>query len=240
MAKRYLHRTLLCIVFTSSTITFLTTGLEQSWKNSSSAIRNVPSRYENASSLLNDLLKDYDIRLRPGFGGEALLLQLDIVLASFDAMSEVNMDYTLTMYLHQYWKDDRLSWSSNTDIEEMILSGDFSSRIWVPDTFFANDKQSFLHDVTEKNKMLRVSKAGRVAYGMRFTTTLACHMDLRNYPLDSQNCTVEIESYGYTTTEVLMKWKQPHPVYGINETEVPQFEMMDYRTEDRIVKTATG
>lgn len=29
---------------------------------------------------------------------------------------------------------------------------------------------------------------------MRFTTTLACMMDLHHYPLDSQNCTVEIES----------------------------------------------
>lgn len=29
---------------------------------------------------------------------------------------------------------------------------------------------------------------------MRFTTTLACMMDLHYYPLDSQNCTVEIES----------------------------------------------
>ena len=28
----------------------------------------------------------------------------------------------------------------------------------------------------------------------RFTTTLSCMMDLRHYPLDSQNCTVEIES----------------------------------------------
>ena len=25
-------------------------------------------------------------------------------------------------------------------------------------------------------------------------------MDLTYYPLDSQNCTVEIESYGYTTS----------------------------------------
>jgi hypothetical protein len=30
--------------------------------------------------------------------------------------------------------------------------------------------------------------------GMRFTTTLACMMDLHYYPLDRQNCTVEIES----------------------------------------------
>ena len=53
---------------------------------------------------------------------------------------------------------------------------------------------SFLHDVTEQNKMVRLHGDGAITYGMRFTTTLACMMDLHYYPLDSQNCTVEIES----------------------------------------------
>jgi len=42
--------------------------------------------------------------------------------------------------------------------------------------------------------MVRLYGDGSVTYGMRFTTTLACMMDLHYYPLDSQNCTVEIES----------------------------------------------
>ncbi|GIY63282.1 gamma-aminobutyric acid receptor subunit beta-like [Caerostris extrusa] len=87
-----------------------------------------------------------------------------------------NPDYTLTLYLNQYWQDERLAFSS--EFYELTLSGEFAAKIWVPDTFFANDKNSFLHDVTEKNKM--------------FTTTLACMMDLHYYPLDSQNCTLEL------------------------------------------------
>lgn len=53
---------------------------------------------------------------------------------------------------------------------------------------------SFFHDVTERNKLVRLDGEGGITYGMRFTTTLACMMDLHYYPLDSQNCTVEIES----------------------------------------------
>ncbi|VDO75121.1 unnamed protein product [Onchocerca flexuosa] len=71
------------------------------------------------------------------------------------------------MYLHQYWRDERLSWSHHFHIDEMTLSGDFSQHIWVPDTFLANDKQSFLHDVTEKNKMIRIEHNGQITYGMR-------------------------------------------------------------------------
>jgi len=49
----------------------------------------------------------------------------------------------------------------------MTLTGDFTEKIWVPDTFFANDKLSFLHAVTEKNHMIRLYGDGSVVYGMR-------------------------------------------------------------------------
>lgn len=96
------------------------------------------------------------------------------------------------MFLNQYWHDKRLEFGSVD--EQMTLMSGFAEQIWVPDTFIANDKYAFLHDVTEKNKMIKLKGNGELMYGMRFTTTLSCMMDLRNYPLDSQNCTVEIES----------------------------------------------
>uniref|UniRef100_A0AAF5PRK0 Gamma-aminobutyric acid receptor subunit beta n=1 Tax=Wuchereria bancrofti TaxID=6293 RepID=A0AAF5PRK0_WUCBA len=206
---------------------------------SDSSLIRTSTYYKNASALLADLLNDYDMRLRPGFGGDALLLTLDIIVDSIDAISEVNMDYTITMYLHQYWRDERLSWSHHYHINDIILSEEFSQYIWVPDTFIANDKQSFLHDVTEKNKIIRIEKNGQITYGIRFTTTLACHMNLRNYPLDNQNCTMEIEN-GYTTSEILMHWNHPNAIFGMEKIIVPQFEILGYQTLNRIARTATG
>lgn len=68
-------------------------------------------------------------------------------------------DYTITMYLNQYWRDERLAFNSFSDKTDTVLddseyiiddeeasadmitlSGDFAEKIWVPDTFFANDK----------------------------------------------------------------------------------------------------
>lgn len=37
---------------------------------------------------------------------------MDLTIASFDAISEVNMDYTITMYLNQYWQDERLAFNA--------------------------------------------------------------------------------------------------------------------------------
>ena len=85
--------------------------------------------------------------------------------------------------------------------------------------------------MTEQNKMVRLHGDGAITYGMRFTTTLACMMDLHYYPLDRQNCTVEIESCkclfwlggggckgifadGYTISDVVMYWRD-EPVVGV-------------------------
>jgi len=193
---------------------------------------------ENVTRTIGNLLDGYDIRLRPNFGGDPLYVGFDLTIASFDSISEVSMDYTITMYLNQYWKDERLSFSPEID-KVLTLSGDFAEKIWVPDTFFANDKNSFLHDVTEQNKMVRLHGDGAITYGMRFTTTLACMMDLHYYPLDNQNCTVEIESYGYTVSDVVMYWRD-NPVVGVEEAELPQFTIEDHETNERKIRLATG
>ena len=216
------------------------------------------SRLKNASVTIEDLLKEYDIRLRPSFGsrnpsspkhrlsldgcsslGEPLLLDIEIRLASFDSISEVNMDYTLTLYLNQYWRDDRLMFGNQS--EEITLTGEIIDKFWLPDTFFPNDKSAYLHDVTEKNKMIRLSGNGEIHYGMRFTSTLACMMDLRRYPLDRQNCTVEVESYGYTQADVIMRWKHGRAsVLDLDKVQLPQFTILDYDTISYRIYLATG
>ncbi|KAG1652040.1 Gamma-aminobutyric acid receptor subunit beta-like [Nymphon striatum] len=166
-----------------------------------------------------------------------LYVGMALKVASFDSISEVNMDYTITLNLQQYWTDGRLAFSNESS--ELTLSGDFAEKIWVPDTFFANDKNSFLHDVTEKNKMVKLSSDGSIAYSMRFTTTLACMMDLHNYPLDLQECTVEIESYGYTVNDVVMYWITV-PIDGVKEIKLPQFSIVNHNTKDRSEVLATA
>lgn len=47
--------------------------------------------------------------------------------------------------------------------------GDFAEHIWLPDTFLANDKYAYLHDVTEKNKMIKIYGNGDIIYGMRYS-----------------------------------------------------------------------
>ncbi|CAG0889884.1 unnamed protein product [Cyprideis torosa] len=197
------------------------------------------------SDILKNLMKNYDSRLRPNLGyliflrstDGPLRVGLDLVLVSFDAISEVNMDFTITMKLNQYWQDERLAFGDERDV--LTLPADFSDHIWVPDTFFPNDKHSFLHDVTEPNKMIHLRGDGSITYGMRFTATMSCTMDLHYFPQDSQNCSVEVESYGYTVQDLVFFWKDPG-VYGFDGADVSQFSVTKYRTLETNTATGTG
>ncbi|XP_059819835.1 gamma-aminobutyric acid receptor subunit beta-3 isoform X1 [Hypanus sabinus] len=188
---------------------------------------------------VDNLLQGYDIRLRPDFGGPPVSVGMNIDVASIDQVSEVNMDYTITMYFQQYWRDKRLAYSGIP--LNLTLDNRVADQLWVPDTYFLNDKKSFVHGVTVKNRMIRLHPDGTVLYGLRITTTAACMMDLRRYPLDEQNCTLEIESYGYTTDDIQFYWRGgDDAVTGVNKIELPQFSIVEYRLVSRNVVFATG
>ena len=76
-------------------------------------------------------------------------------------------DFTMTLYLRHYWKDERLAFPSRNN-----LSRTFDSRlvkkIWVPDVFFVHSKRSFIHDTTMENIMLRVYPDGNILYSVRY------------------------------------------------------------------------
>lgn len=77
----------------------------------------------------------------------------------------VFQDYTLTMYFQQAWRDKRLSYSEIA--YNLTLDNRVADQLWVPDTYFLNDKKSFVHGVTVKNRMIRLHPDGTVLYGLR-------------------------------------------------------------------------
>uniref|UniRef100_A0A8C6LQH3 Gamma-aminobutyric acid type A receptor subunit beta2 n=1 Tax=Nothobranchius furzeri TaxID=105023 RepID=A0A8C6LQH3_NOTFU len=204
-----------------------------------SASANDPSNMPLVKETVDRLLKGYDIRLRPDFGGPPVGVGMNIDIASIDMVSEVNMDYTLTMYFQQAWRDKRLSYSEIP--LNLTLDNRVADQLWVPDTYFLNDKKSFVHGVTVKNRMIRLHPDGTVLYGLRITTTAACMMDLRRYPLDEQNCTLEIESYGYTTDDIEFYWRGgKNAVTGVDKIELPQFSIVDHKLISKNVVFSTG
>ncbi|XP_071668932.1 glycine receptor subunit alpha-2 isoform X4 [Patagioenas fasciata] len=131
-------------------------------------------------------------------------------------------DYRVNIFLRQQWNDSRLAYSEYPD-DSLDLDPSMLDSIWKPDLFFANEKGANFHDVTTDNKLLRISKTGKVLYSIRLTLTLSCPMDLKNFPMDVQTCTMQLESFGYTMNDLIFEWLSDGPVQVAEGLTLPQF-----------------
>ncbi|OWK60138.1 Gamma-aminobutyric acid receptor subunit rho-3 [Lonchura striata] len=161
-------------------------------------------------------IEDHDFALRPGFGGSPIPVGIDVQVESIDSISEVDMDFTMTLYLRHYWKDERLSFRSNKN-KSMTFDGRLIKKIWVPDVFFVHSKRSFIHDTTVENIMLRVYPDGNVLFSLRITVSAMCFMDFSRFPLDTQNCSLELESYAYNEDDLMLYWKHGNKSLSTDE-----------------------
>jgi len=77
-------------------------------------------------------------------------------------------DYALNLYLRQSWKDPRLQFRVPADMTEKLdqikMAEGKWNHLWLPDTFFRNEKDATYHDVTVANRLLRINASGHVWY----------------------------------------------------------------------------
>ncbi|EMP24751.1 Gamma-aminobutyric acid receptor subunit pi, partial [Chelonia mydas] len=146
-------------------------------------------------------------------------------------------DYTATISLRQRWTDPRLVFHGN---KSFTLDARLVELLWVPDTYIVESKRSFLHDVTVRNRLIRLFSNGTVLYALRITTTVACNMDLSKYPMDTQMCKLQLESLmwcfmfsvgGYDGNDIVFTWFRGNDsVRGLEKLRLSQYTVERYYT----------
>ncbi|XP_048834116.1 glycine receptor subunit alpha-2-like [Brienomyrus brachyistius] len=177
----------------------------------------------------------YDARIRPNFKGPPVNVTCNIFINSFGSVTETTMDYRVNIFLRQKWNDPRLAYSEYPD-DSLDLDPSMLDSIWKPDLFFANEKGANFHDVTTDNKLLRIFKNGNVLYSIRLTLILSCPMDLKNFPMDVQTCTMQLESFGYTMNDLIFEWLAEGAVQVADGLTLPQFILKDEKELDYCTK----
>ena len=147
----------------------------------------------------------YDKRFRPGFGGPPTNIEVNIFIRSMGPVDESLQKFTFDCYFRQYWTDLRLAFNS-TNLQELPMNWQFLSKIWRPDTYFLNGKDSYLHKIAVPNRFIRIAPSGRISYSQRLTVTARCQMNLRKFPLDTQACPLEIGSFGFDDDDLTYRF----------------------------------
>ncbi|RWS27784.1 gaba receptor invertebrate-like protein, partial [Leptotrombidium deliense] len=79
-----------------------------------------------------------------------------------------SQDFTTDFYFRQTWKDSRLTFEKRPNIAALSVGSEVAEKIWVPDTFFANEKSAYFHEATTPNTFLRINFDGEVLRSMRY------------------------------------------------------------------------
>ncbi|KAF6774370.1 hypothetical protein AHF37_05770 [Paragonimus kellicotti] len=178
--------------------------------------------------ILGHVLPNYRSHERPGeLSDEPTRVNVFIDILAVTSISVVNMEFTVDLYLRQTWIDPRLAWQDIPYLkhyENSILLTQQIQQLWLPDLFFRNGKLGFMHDISVPNHLIRVFPNGNVLYSQKITMVLSCSMYLRNFPIDRQECSMDLGSYGYTVDELKFNWRPQTPVTVSDRVHLLEFK----------------
>ncbi|RUS74301.1 hypothetical protein EGW08_017938, partial [Elysia chlorotica] len=201
------------------------------WTNFSCLIFTAHASFFPTRALfLNALLEDYDNTVTPTFDKPyPTNVNVSLYINNIDAVNEQTMDFTMNLFVTQTWHDYRLEFHGLIDATYLELDSKLIKRFWVPDLYFVNEKFSKVHDVTVPNTLLHLYMDGTVVYKMRISLTATCYMELHSFPMDVQNCSLLMKSFGYTNNSIQFQWSSTNPLTRQEKLEMSQFSLVNLK-----------
>ncbi|XP_053400665.1 glycine receptor subunit alpha-3-like [Mercenaria mercenaria] len=185
------------------------------------------------STLLESIFDGYDKKLPPNSDKDGIEKQVQVTvnmyINSMFSISEMNMDYSMSVFLRERWIDDRLRYDDTLNITRLILDNTLFESVWMPDMYILNEKKSDYHEVMVSNKLIHIYPDGTIQHSARVTGTFSCLMHLQKYPFDTQYCKFEVESYGHSTEDLRFIWSE-NAVSMAKDIEFPQFSITEIKS----------
>jgi len=123
-------------------------------------------------------------------------------------IDETNQDFTVSLYLRHEWKDPRLEFTEiEAGTDKLALNQEFIKKIWIPDSFIVNERESRAHNLIMDNQFVRILTDGMVLISTKLSIKASCNLQLGWFPFDRHTCPLLIESYGYNMDDYTYTWK---------------------------------
>ena len=140
-----------------------------------------------------------------------VLVNVTIRIESIESIEEVKMSFSAKFKMILSWTDGRIVWNDLTKDKFLnIPNQTVVSRLWVPNIVFVNTKDIFVSPLDKKARVV-VDRRGDfslspihdmeevayykgsenpIQYGRDFFLEFQCQFYLKDYPFDSQICTI--------------------------------------------------
>ncbi|CAP27002.2 Protein CBR-LGC-48 [Caenorhabditis briggsae] len=180
-------------------------------------VHELQSECLNEARLMSKLLteREYSKHKIPKKGG--ITVSVEFWIQEISSISEMTNDFEMEIYINEMWTDPNLKFShlgackANLTLYEQTLN-----KLWKPNTCFVNSKFAEIYESPFQNVFLTLFDNGTVWVNYRLRVKGPCEMELTNFPMDTQACRLNYQSFSYNNEEVRLQWNsQRKPVFAI-------------------------
>nr|XP_022904201.1 glycine receptor subunit alpha-2-like isoform X2 [Onthophagus taurus] len=162
-----------------------------------------------------------------------------MTVIDINSINVEDMDFRMDMFLRQQWQDSRLRIPEEVfeyGDEYVTLPSQFFDNLWQPDLYFLNSKVVEIATLNQKFSSVTLFRNKTVRYSARMHAIVACQMEFKFYPMDTQVCPLNIESFAYDNSKMILNWLNPGVVIS-PELKLLQYNVGKVRLEHKYVQT---
>lgn len=175
--------------------------------NTTSSSGNPPPYSRNLeSSLRKWLFSSYQVLQRPS---EKVVVNISLNLISIDYLDIKSQILSTTGFFQMEWQDNRLAWSTNTSqYGNIIFIFSTETYTWRP-AIVVENCISNLKVLSDLTTLIRVTETGIAMWTPGGIFETSCTADVTYYPMDTQECSIVLTTWAYTSSEISLKFAFP-------------------------------
>lgn len=167
---------------------------------------------------------EYDKKVRPNHENGPVNITTQIHIVSLGPVDERTFTYEIGYYHRQWWRDPRLKFNGSS------ITHNFppEEQIWIPDPAVVNVRQ---FKRFKRSVRTVISPQGNVYVSQKIKAICSCVMDLRMFPMDTQNCPFIIESFAFNTDSLQLFLHKSPFTYNNENAELSGYELLETKAK---------
>uniref|UniRef100_A0A8R1EIN6 Neur_chan_LBD domain-containing protein n=2 Tax=Caenorhabditis japonica TaxID=281687 RepID=A0A8R1EIN6_CAEJA len=127
---------------------------------------------------------------------EGMTVVVEIWIQAITSIDELTNDFEMDIYITETWLDPALNFQQMSPCKgNLSLNHQVLDRLWTPNSCFINSKVAQIHNSPFRSVFLMLFPNGTVMVNYRVRVKGPCSLDLSNFPLDLQKCSLIYESW---------------------------------------------
>ena len=155
---------------------------------------------DEAKSLQAMLKSGYNKFVRP-VKNQSSTVKVNITMAvsALQEFDEVLQRFSVVSLFFLSWKDDNMVWNRTLTGIESVMMG--YKDVWIPEIILTNPSAK-LDSFGKEWQLLRYDSNGLGSWYPGDLVKATCSLDVRYFPFDIQECSIEMYAWGYIVSEV--------------------------------------